>query len=77
MIKSMFMLYLSLALGYGLCVVANKQTGILKTLGYTIGVATLVLSLVSGIMVSAALDCPMAKNMANMMMKSGACHKAK
>ena len=77
MIKSMFMLYLSLALGYGLCVVANKQTGILKILGYTIGVSTLVLSLVSGIMVSAAFDCPMAKNMTSMMMKSGPCAKMK
>ena len=83
MMKSMFMLYLSLALGYVLCVVANKQTGILKTLGYTIGIAMLVLSLVSGVMVSAMLECPMAKKMCGtggmggMMMNSGMCHKTK
>ena len=72
MIKSMFMLYVSLALGYGLCVVANKQSGILKTLGYTIGVATLVFSLLSGIIVSGD-GCPMMNKMSGMMSKSGHC----
>ena len=76
MVKGMFMLYLSLALGYGLCVVANKQKGILKTLGYTIGVATLVLSLLSGIIVSGE-NCPMMKKMCGMKMKSGCCSMMK
>lgn len=76
MIKSMFMLYVSLALGYGLCVVAKKQTGILKTLGYTIGVATLALSLLSGIIISGE-NCPIMKKMCGMMQKSGSCSMTK
>ena len=44
--KGVFMLFLSLGLGYVLCVLAKKQEGLLKTLGYTLGISILVLSLI-------------------------------
>ena len=43
--KDMFVLFLSLALGYALCIVAKKQHSPLKTLGYTLGIAIIALSL--------------------------------
>lgn len=48
-----------LALGYVICVVADKQKGILKTLGYTIGVATIIITFLIGIMASQDGCCPM------------------
>lgn len=48
--KGLFMLFLSLGLGYILCVAGKKQEGILKTLGYTLGISILVLSLVYGLL---------------------------
>jgi hypothetical protein len=50
----LFKVYLSLAIGYLLCVTAKKQEGILKTVGYTIGIAILVLTLVGGLLKSQA-----------------------
>jgi hypothetical protein len=50
--KGMFILFMSLGIGYGLCVVAKKQGGLLKTVGYTLGIAILVLSLVYGLLAS-------------------------
>lgn len=52
LMKGMFILFMSLGIGYGLCVVAKKQEGLLKTVGYTLGIATLVLSLVYGLLAS-------------------------
>jgi hypothetical protein len=50
--KSMFMmkgalaLFMSLAIGYVLCILANKQKkGLLQTVGYTLGTAIIALSL--------------------------------
>jgi hypothetical protein len=50
--KSMFMmkgavaLFVSLAIGYVLCILANKQKkGLLQTVGYTLGTAIIALSL--------------------------------
>jgi len=56
-IKELFILFMSLALGYILCVVAKKQDSVLKTLGYTLGIATITLSLLSGLFVSQASEC--------------------
>jgi len=38
-------LLMSLALGYFVCVVAKKQQDLLRTVGYTIGIAIIVLAL--------------------------------
>ncbi len=50
--KGIFMLFLSLSLGYVLCVVAKKQEGVLKSVGYTIGISIMVLSLVYSLILS-------------------------
>lgn len=47
--KGIFMLFISLGLGYVLCVLAKRQEGILKTLGYALGISILVLSLLYGL----------------------------
>ena len=52
LMKGMFILFMSLGIGYGLCVVAKKQEGLLKTVGYTLGIAILVLSLIYGLLAS-------------------------
>lgn len=61
----MFTMYLSLALGYILCILAKKQEGVLKTLGYALGIAILVITLISGIISSCYFyskgRCPIAK----------------
>ncbi len=60
--KSMFMmkgalaLFMSLAIGYILCVLANKQKkGLLQTVGYTFGTAIIVLSLLYSALDSCAM----------------------
>jgi len=50
-------LFISLGLGYALCVLAKKQSGALKTLGYTLGAGILAFSLVSAVIVSTAGHC--------------------
>ncbi len=66
-------LLISLALGYVLCVIAKKQQGILKSLGYTLGIATLVLSLVYSL-ICAGANCPLMAKVASMCgMKAGSC----
>ena len=52
-----FKTFLSLALGYAVCVAAKKQEGLLKTVGYVIGISILVLSLVWGTLVL-GVRCP-------------------
>ena len=47
LMKGAFMLFMSLGIGYVLCVLAEKQKGVLKTLGYTLGIAILALSLIA------------------------------
>jgi ABC-type nickel/cobalt efflux system permease component RcnA len=55
--KGMLALFISLAIGYVLCVLANKQQkGLLQTVGYTLGIAIIVMSLAY----SAADSCEMA-----------------
>lgn len=74
--KGVFMLFLCLGLGYGLCVVAKKQEGVLKTLGYTLGIAILALSFLYGLL-AAELKCRAMDKMGGMV-KMGpsakACH---
>ncbi len=45
LMKGAFMLFMSLGIGYVICVLAEKQKGLLKTLGYTLGIAIIALSL--------------------------------
>jgi hypothetical protein len=52
MMKSMLALFVSLALGYGVCVLANKEKGVMKTLGLSIGILILVASIGLAIMKS-------------------------
>jgi hypothetical protein len=52
--KGALILFISLAIGYVICILAKKQDGILKTVGYTIGIAILTLSLLYGVAESVA-----------------------
>lgn len=47
LMKGAFMLFMSLGIGYVLCVLAEKQEGLLRTLGYTLGIAIIALSLMA------------------------------
>jgi len=67
--KEGFVLFLSIALGYVLCVMADKQKGLLKTVGYTFGISIMVLTLLYGAVASEA-QCYAAKKMAK---HGGAC----
>jgi len=70
-------LLISLAIGYVLCVIAKKQEGVLKSLGYTLGIATLALSLLYGL-ISAGMNCPLKGKMGDMCgMKGGHGHMMK
>jgi len=46
MMKGVLALFMSLAIGYVLCILADKQKGLLRTVGYTLGTAMIILSLV-------------------------------
>ena len=48
-LKEMFICFLSLALGYILCVIAKKQTSVLKTTGYTLGVGIIALTFLAAL----------------------------
>ncbi len=50
--KHMFVMFLSLALGYVLCVLAKKEKSLLKTVGYALGISILVLTLAYGLITS-------------------------
>ena len=50
-------LCLALALGYAVCVLARKEKGTLKTVGYTIGISIMVLALISGLLTSIFMPC--------------------
>lgn len=47
LMKGAFMLFMSLGIGYVLCVLAEKQEGLLRTLGYTLGISIITLSLMA------------------------------
>ena len=51
-LKEMFVLFLSLGLGYVLCILARREKSILKTLGYTLGIAAIVMTLLTALLAS-------------------------
>ncbi len=58
MMKGALALFVSLAIGYSLCILANKQKkGLLQTVGYTLGTAIMVLSLLYSVLDSCAMMC--------------------
>ena len=75
-----FKIFLSLGLGYVLCVVAKKEKGLLKTLGYTLGISILVLSLLYGLAASCpklSSICGLGKSMSSLCPASKLCPFAK
>lgn len=62
MMKGALALFVSLAIGYVLCILANKQKkGLLQTVGYTLGTAIMVLSLLYSVLDSCATMCSKGK----------------
>ena len=58
MMKGALVLFMSLAIGYVLLILADKQKkGILRTVGYTLGAAIIILSLVYSVTDSSAMMC--------------------
>ena len=58
MMKGALALFMSLAIGYVLCILANKQKkGLLQTVGYTLGTAIIALSLLYSVIDSCAMMC--------------------
>ena len=56
MMKRVLALFMSLAIGYVLCILANKQKkGLLQTVGYTLGAAIIALSLLYSVLDSASM----------------------
>jgi hypothetical protein len=68
LMKGAFMLFMSLGVGYVVCVLAEKQKGLLRTLGYTLGIAIIVLSLMASAVESSVKHMPCGK-MGGKMMK--------
>ena len=60
----------ALAAGYLLCVVAKKQEGLLKSLGYTIGISIIVLGLGFGLTMANS-ECQMKGKPCHMPMMKG------
>lgn len=58
MMKGALALFISLAIGYVLCILANKQKkGLLQTVGYTFGTAIIVMSLLYSALDSCSMMC--------------------
>jgi len=79
LMKGMMMLFVSLVLGYGLLVVAKKQEGILKSLGYILGIAIMIIAILFSIL-SAPAKCHMVgKKFSEMCGKAyqSCCHETK
>ena len=74
MMKGMLILFMSLAIGYVLCVLADKQKGLLKTVGYTLGAAIIILSLLYSAIGSCAMKSAKDKSWRGKAMK---CHSGK
>lgn len=65
MMKSMLVLFVSFAIGYVLCILADKQKkGLLKTVGYILGIAIIAISLLCGAIESVTGSYAMGKGMA-------------
>lgn len=71
-----FKLFLSFALGYVVCILARRESGVLKTLGYTIGISILIFSLLYALFISGFLSCALSKVNINIPTAS-ACHMMK
>jgi hypothetical protein len=63
LMKGAFMLFMSLGIGYVMCVLAEKQKGLLRTLGYTLGIAIIALSLMASAVESSVKFGPHCKMM--------------
>ena len=74
MMKGVLALFMSLAIGYVLCVLADKQKGLLRTVGYTLGTAMIILSLVCSAIGSYTMTCMKGKYAKSKAMK---CHPGK
>ena len=59
MMYGSFMLYASLGIGYVLCILAKKEKGNLRVLGFTLGVSIIVLSLIMGLVGTYSKQCMM------------------
>ena len=60
--KGTLALFMSLAIGYVLCILASKQKkGLLQTVGYTLGAAIIALSLLYSVLDSSAMMCDRGK----------------
>ena len=58
MVKGALALFISLAIGYVLCILASKQKkGLLQTVGYTLGAAIITLSLLYSVLESCDTMC--------------------
>ena len=55
-LKEMFVFFMSLALGYLLCVVAKKQESVLKTVGYTLGISIVVLTFLFALVTTSGME---------------------
>jgi len=49
LMKEIFALFLSLGVGYVICILANKEKGTLKTVGYAIGISAIAFTLIAGL----------------------------
>jgi len=52
LMKEIFILSLSLGLGYAVCVLAERQKKLMRTVGFTLGISIIVLGLLSGLFAS-------------------------
>ncbi len=62
MMKGALALFVSLAIGYAICILANKQKkGLLQLVGYTLGTAIITLSLLYSVSDSSTMMCEKGK----------------
>ncbi len=52
LLKEALMVFISLSLGYAVCVLAEKQKRLLRTVGFTIGISIITLTLLYGLLSS-------------------------
>jgi len=59
MMQGAFTLFASLGIGYLLCILAKKEKGNLRVLGFTLGISIIVLSLLMALVGTYAKQCMM------------------
>ncbi len=52
LLKEALMVFISLSLGYAVCVLAEKQKKLMRTVGFTIGISIITLTLLYGLLSS-------------------------